>query len=546
MVDASIPLQVQQAPVQSPMQSIGKLMQLQGSLDARALHQAQIQTEHIQQQAAQVKLDEQKREIGEQQTFQEALKGGLGYEGTLNQLEKAGKVSPAFTVKARENFAKAVRERSLAGAAELEGHNKRLQTLGGGLAAIQLLDPAERPAAYSQWRTQMIADPELSEDAKKLDEQYSDSLANRAKWMGGLTKDVNDAAIKLQQEQRAADKEKRDVQLFAETLKEKKAQATHAEQVAEGTVPLTPAQKQAHEDAQKTTDYKNYELSKKEGYKGTFEQWQTTDANRRRPLTQIVQPQYKDGKLVVSPTAQMAAEGRLDPATLRAVIRKNPTIVAEIKQASPDWDEADIEKRYAVGKEMSSSSNTKAGGQVIALNTLVHHADLYLKSAEALKNGTFKPGNAAYNAVASMFGSAPPQNAALVARFLAGETGKVATGGVPAEGEIKGVLANLPTNASPEQIEGAGKTIMEIASGRAVPIIEKVKDAKLDKIYPVFGADAKEILTRRGFDPETMKPRAATGAGGVAPIKLKSGKFLNPHDAAAAEAFRRDHADLIQ
>jgi len=488
-------------------------MQLQGQIDARALHAAQIQNEHIQQQAQQIKLDEAKREVGEQQTFQEALKGGLGYEGTLTELEKAGKVSPAFTVKARENFAKTVKERALAGSAELEGHNKRLQTLGGGLAAIELLDPAERPGAFSQWRTQMIADPDLAEDAKKLPEQYSDSLASRAKWMGGLTKDINDAAIKLQGEERAAAKEKRDVQLFAETLKEKKAQATHAEQVAAGTVPETPAQKQAHEDAQKTQDIKDFEYSVKQGYKGNFEQWKTTEANRRRPITQIIQPQYKDGKLVVSPTAQMAAEGRLDPVTLRAVIRKNPTIVAEIKQAAPEWDEADIEKRYAVGKEFSSTSNTKAGGQVVALNTLIHHAELYQQAADALKNGSFKPGNAAYNAVANLFGSAPPQNAALVARFLAGETGKVATGGVPAEGEIKGVLANLTTDASPEQIAGAGKTLLQIAAGRAIPLKEKLVDAKLEKQYKILGDDAKEILGRRGFDPETLKPRAATGAG---------------------------------
>lgn len=203
--------------------------------------------------------------------------------------------------------------------------------------------------------------------------------------------------------------------------------------------------------------------------------------------------------------AQMAVDGRMDPQTLRAALRKNPGLLKDIQKLDPKFDEAAIDSRYNTLKEFTSSSNTKAGGQVLALNTLIHHADLYQQAADALKNGSFKPGNAAYNAVSGMMGSPAPQNAALVARFLAGETGKVATGGVPAEGEIKGILANLGTNASPEQIKGAGDTLLQVAAGRMIPLKEKAQQAKIDGIVPVLGADAKEILARRGYDPETLK-----------------------------------------
>lgn len=37
-----------------------------------------------------------------------------------------------------------------------------------------------------------------------------------------------------------------------------------------------------------TSDYKNYLLSKQEGFKGTFEQWQTEDANRRRTVNNTI------------------------------------------------------------------------------------------------------------------------------------------------------------------------------------------------------------------------------------------------------------------
>jgi hypothetical protein len=93
-----------------------------------------------------------------------------------------------------------------------------------------------------------------------------------------------------------------------------------------------------------------------------------------------------------------------------------------------------------------------------------------------------------------------------VARFFAGETGKVATQGVPAEQEINGILKNLMNANSPQQIIGAGTTLLGIAAGRMVPLKEKVDDAKLQNLVQVLGPSAKEILVRRGFDPETMKP----------------------------------------
>ncbi len=211
----------------------------------------------------------------------------------------------------------------------------------------------------------------------------------------------------------------------------------------------------------------------------------------------------------ISATAKAIAAGDLDALATRQALRKNPGLISQIKQVDPNFSELNIDKRQDVLKEFTASGNTKAGGQVIALNTLIHHADLYMQAGEALKNGSFVPGNAIYNKVAQTFGAAPPGNAALLARFFAGETGKVATGGVPAEGEINGILAHLGTNASPDQIVGAGKTLLGIAAGRMTPLQEKVDDAKLNGMVRVIGPDAAEILTRRGFDPKTMKPAAA-------------------------------------
>ena len=223
-----------------------------------------------------------------------------------------------------------------------------------------------------------------------------------------------------------------------------------------------------------------------------------------------------------SAAAQMAADGRMAPGTLRAMLRRDPNFMNQVVQADPNFSEDKIQERYDTLKEFTSSSNTKAGGQVLALNTLIHHADLYLATADALKNGQFRPGNAAYNAVANAFGSAPPTQANLVARFLAGETGKVATGGVPAEGEINGILQNMGNDAGPDQIKGAAQSLLGIAAGRMVPLQEKVNHAGLQARVQVLGPDAQAILTRHGFDPATMKPIAKGGGGGAIPAAVST------------------------
>jgi len=196
-------------------------------------------------------------------------------------------------------------------------------------------------------------------------------------------------------------------------------------------------------------------------------------------------------------------------------LRRNPGLIGAVLKSDPNFDETNIDSRYQTLKQFTNTATSSAGGQVIALNTLIHHADLYQQVADSLKNGTFKPGNSVYNSVATMFGSAPPTQANLVARFLAGETGKVATGGVPAEGEINGLLKSLDSNSSPDQISKVGKTILQIAAGRAVPLMEKVKADHLDNVVHVIGPDARSILTARGFDPDTLRP--AGGQTGAVP-----------------------------
>jgi hypothetical protein len=229
----------------------------------------------------------------------------------------------------------------------------------------------------------------------------------------------------------------------------------------------------------------------------------------------------------VSPAAEAIATGKMDPQGVRIMMRSNPGIIGQVLKIDPSFDEANMDKRYQVLREFSDSNATKAGGQVLALNTMLHHADLFQQVGAALNNTTFKPGNAVYNRVISELGFAPPQDAKLVAQFLAGEVAKLSKGGVATDGEIKQIMKELGDNGSPEQIEHAGDRLIQIAAGRAIPLQEKVQDARLGNVVKVIGPAAREILQRSGYDPETLKKRNAP-AQTANPFAPSSSAPVNP------------------
>jgi hypothetical protein len=206
-------------------------------------------------------------------------------------------------------------------------------------------------------------------------------------------------------------------------------------------------------------------------------------------------------------------------------------LMQAVHQYDRDYDPGTAQFRKKTIDELASTTPTSLGGQKIAINTMIHHADLYLEVAQALHNHDFTPGNAAYNKFATIFGKAPANDAGLVSIFLAGEGAKLSTSGVPGEQEVGRVLEKLNRDAGPDQIQGAGNRLFQLAGGRAQPLTERLQEAKLEGKYHMLGPSAREILTRRGFDPDTLKPLQAGGqAGGQANLP----RAPNPAAQAAA------------
>jgi len=516
----------------NPLADVAQIMQLK---QAQALLPLRIQEAQTQQQESALRLQQLTQAENDRKAQDAAWKGALTVDDSGKPTIDRGKLTqllPGHLVPlANETLDKL--DKSREDLTKLKQENQKMIDAHGAGVGKFLADSEYAPGAYRAILPIEVANgvttpqvaQQLLQQLDAADQQDPTGAAAKAivkahadKLLSQAPADYITAQARATTAQTGQARETREAAIAP--LQQKKL-----EQETTGTVPITPYQ-QAQLDAKNDPLERNpteaslaMTVAKGKRPGATPEEVQASrdaelalkrlDQSKReaRPVTNVTLATPAEQQSA----AQMLTEGKIDPATARSMIRRQPALLAQARAIDPNFDEVDIDNRYNTAKEFSSSSNTKAGGQVIALNTLIHHADLYLQAADALKNGNFRPGNAAYNAVSNLLGSPAPQNAALVARFLAGETAKVATGGVPAEGQINETLKALGTDAGPEQMRQAGQKLLEIGSGRMIPLKEKRDQAHLEKQFPIVGQDAAAILQKRGFDPNTLKPAAETG-----------------------------------
>jgi hypothetical protein len=232
------------------------------------------------------------------------------------------------------------------------------------------------------------------------------------------------------------------------------------------------------------------------------------------PAAQPGQPQTK--KAVSDPLAESIANFKTPPpAAPRAgsprAMRTYEGLMARIHAINPDYDVTEYGKKVAAQKDFSSGG--KSGQQAIALNTLVRHSDDMLDAIDKLKNGGFTPGNAAMNKLKEIFGDAAPTNFDQLKNYVAGETVKLIRGGGGAEGDIAAAEANIARSRSPEQLAGAIRTNFSVAGGKMQALNAAGSASHLGDKFNVLDKGAAEIMSKRGYDPATLKP--LSGAAGL-------------------------------
>lgn len=250
------------------------------------------------------------------------------------------------------------------------------------------------------------------------------------------------------------------------------------------------------------------------------------------------------GNLVPNSLAKAVADYRTPPPSTRSMAQgPGKALMDEVTRLNPAYDATQYQNRQ---KTRIAYTTGTEGQQINALNTAIMHMDLLADAADALHNGTFKPGNAAYNAVSTLFGGTAPKNYEQIKEYLDGEVGSVVKKGVATEGEFGRQASIGDPSSAADQLRSYIQNAVRVMGGKGVVLDDKYH-AVMGKQDPfaVVSDRSKAILQKHGFDPDhpeaATKPPATGGTAGPTPITVTdpAGGVHAFATQAQAEAFKR-------
>jgi hypothetical protein len=322
--------------------------------------------------------------------------------------------------------------------------------------------------------------------------------------------------------------------------------------------------------------------------------WSEVAQARKNYAAQQLEMQKEAGKPPSAAQAQqdfqntltkVSAAGHLGPGELTDVGKLTKGINAAAASGAISQDEANRAMSYLATKQ-TPAGQTTAG--VIRLEGLAqtreypvinkNTSQMEMRSAAEINAnpGTYAPAgvgaqamgkdaifqdihyniNSARNAIQALDQLDAPTRAALsvMARdtdprsaFQTFLTGSLGTQLNPQQQEAVQSLALLAENAMAlRTVAGLGQGSEDLRNAIRQTIPSGKSPSKgyalgqLNKLEQVVGR------LEKGVPGVINRPAGVAGGGTVAPIPLKDGTFLTPHNQAAADAFRKDHPDLIK
>ena len=208
---ALIPLDVKPAQIDSPMQTIGGLMQMRSQITENALRQAQTQAQIAQTADVQAQAAQRQRAMQDQNTLQQMLADqqhpeyakalGSGDTSFLN-----GKVSPQFQATISNQMVENLKNRAALTGTQLDNNVKAHDTIEQGLMGLQgLPSNADRVqqlhSLVGQW--QQAGYLKDLPNAVQMAQQYDGSPEMTQKFasVNGLLYGMNQKAAAMQKEQ---------------------------------------------------------------------------------------------------------------------------------------------------------------------------------------------------------------------------------------------------------------------------------------------------------------------------------------------------------
>jgi hypothetical protein len=210
-------------------------------------------------------------------------------------------------------------------------------------------------------------------------------------------------------------------------------------------------------------------------------------------------------------------------------------LMAWVNQVNPAYDQSSFAIRNPTRKAFTTGTQ---GQQVTAINTAVEHLDLLQQAADALKNGSFVPGNALYNTVRRTFGSAAPSNYATIKEMVDHEVGAVASKGVPTVNDVASQGKLGSASSSPEAIKGYIDTLIPLMGSKLNALHYQYQQAMgADDPWKPLTPQTEAILQRRGVSmgpqseqtvTQTVKEGATQPIPGIpnSEATFKNGKWV--------------------
>ncbi len=215
-----------------------------------------------------------------------------------------------------------------------------------------------------------------------------------------------------------------------------------------------------------------------------------------------------------SPAEKAMANYMLPPISPRSMATPAGKVMMDhILAENPSYDASLFSVRAPTRKAFTTGTQ---GQQITAMNTAIEHLDQLQGAADALKNGEFKPGNAAYNYLKETFGANAPTNYDTIKTMVDKEVEAVANKGVPTVQGTNEQKALAGKSASPEQLKGYIDTLIPLMGSKLNALHYQYTQAMGDKDpFKPITPTTQSILTQRGFDPNNLTGKTSTSTVGV-------------------------------
>lgn len=202
------------------------------------------------------------------------------------------------------------------------------------------------------------------------------------------------------------------------------------------------------------------------------------------------------------------AEGRQNPPP-----RASSGIALQIMNAVNQYDPQFSLQKAQIRKAFTTGSD---GRNIGALNTAAVHLDQLSEVADALNNGSFRPGNQVFNAFKNMFGNAAPTNFEGIKAAVSSEMASALKGSATDQ-EIASIKSTIDKSASPAQLAGAVKTNLDILGAKLNTYQERYhQQIPDDKNWSPVMPTAKAVFDKHGINP-TAGPANVKPAPGATP-----------------------------